>query len=140
MVASLRAIAAAAINPPRFEVELHGPIGKISQMASGIAISNNPLDNAPVPVAAQLDSGLLGVYVAETVTTNELINLVLQVVTGRWRENPRISEYEVDDLTLRFPKRKRGTHAVIDGELIGLESLVRFRVHRGALAIIGGGP
>ena len=136
MIASLRSIAAAAVNPPKFEVELHGPSVDMTRVVSGIAISNNPLNNQPVPVAARLDSGLLGVYLAESVTTNELINLVLDVVTGRWRANPRVIEVEVADLTLRFPKRKRGTFAVIDGELIALEREVRFEIKPGALQVI----
>lgn len=135
MFASLRSIGAAAINPPRFEVELDGDGKRSSLMVSGIAISNNPLDNAPVPVAARLDSGLLGVYMAESVTTKELINLVLDVVTGRWRGNARISESEVPALTLKFPTRKHGANAVIDGELINLERVVRFEIHPEALPI-----
>lgn len=138
MLASLRAIAAAAMDPPRFEVELRGQIGRFQNTVCGIAISNNPLNNDPVPVAAQLDTGLLGVYMAESVTTNELISLVVDVVTGRWRDNDRISEYEVPQLTLRFPHRKRNMYAVIDGELIALESVVQFEMHRGGLSIIGG--
>ena len=137
MLASLRAIGAAAVNPPRFEVELNGPIGRIFKTASGLVVSNNPLDNGPIPVAATLSSGLLGVYVAESVTTNELLNLVLDVVTGRWRNNARVSEYEVDRLILRFPKRKRDTHAVVDGELIDLENEVRFEMHPEALPVVG---
>ncbi|QQR39797.1 diacylglycerol/lipid kinase family protein [Devosia rhizoryzae] len=137
ILASLRAIAAAVVNPPRFEVELNGPIGRISQTASGIIVSNNPLNNAPLPVAATLNSGLLGVYVAESVTTNELLNLGLDVVTGRWRNNARISEYEVPRLTLRFPQRKRGVQAVVDGELIALEKEVRFELHPEALPVVG---
>jgi diacylglycerol kinase family enzyme len=137
MFASLRAIAAAAVNPPRFEVEMHGPIGQKSHVASGIVISNNPLNNTPIPVAARLDSGKLGVYVAETVSTNELINLVLDVVTGRWRSNARVSEFEVSDLVLHFPQRRRGNHAVVDGELIDLARDVRFEMHPEALPIFG---
>lgn len=140
MMASLRAISAAVVNPPRFEVELNGPIGRISQTASGIIISNNPLNNAPIPVAARLDSGLLGVYVAESVTTNEMLTLGLDVVMGRWRDNARVSEYEVPRLTLRFPQRKRGAHAVVDGELIALEREVRFELHPEALQVVGAAP
>lgn len=139
MMASLRAIGAAMVNPPRFEVELNGPIGRISQTASGIVVSNNPLGNTPIPVAATLNSGVLGVYVAESVTTNELVSLVFDVIAGRWRDNSRVSEYEVATLTLRFPKRKRGVHAVVDGELIALEKEVRFEMHPEALGVVGVG-
>jgi diacylglycerol kinase family enzyme len=136
MLASFRAILAAAVNPPRFEVELHTPEGTRTVMASGIAISNNPLDDSPVPIAATLTAGVLGVYIAQSVTTNELLNLAFDVMTGRWRNNAAVSEAEVRDLVLRFPKRKRGTHAVIDGELIDLESAVTLQIHPRALPVV----
>lgn len=136
MLASLRAIAAAAIDPPRFEVDITGGAATTKSVVSGIAISNNPLDNGPVPVAARLDSGLFGVYVAESLTTNELINLAFDVMTGRWRANARVSEAEVRELVLRFPKRKRGTFAVIDGELISLDDIVSFKMHHLGLAVV----
>lgn len=136
MMASLRAILASAVNPPRFEVELHTSKGDVRFIASGVAISNNPLDDSPVPVAATLNAGVLGVYVARSVATNQLLGLALDVMTGRWRANPAVRETEVKDLVLRFPKRKRGTHAVIDGELIDLAAEVVLEVHPGGLSVI----
>lgn len=136
MLASLRAILAAAVNPPRFEVELHTEKGDRTATATGVAISNNPLDDSPVPVAMTLNSGRLGVYVAHSVSTRELLNLALDVMSGRWRANPAVSETEVRDLILRFPKRKRGTHAVVDGELIDLEKAVDLQLHPLALPVI----
>lgn len=136
MLASLRAILAAAANPPRFEVELRSEKGSVMRIASGIAVSNNPLDDGPVPVAASLNDGLLGVYVAASVTSGELLNLALDVMTGRWRANAVVSEVEVREVMLHFPKRKRGTHAVIDGELIDLERSVTLKVHPAALPVI----
>jgi diacylglycerol kinase family enzyme len=136
MLASLRAILAAAVNPPRFEVELHTEKGDRTVTATGVAISNNPLDDSPVPVAMTLNSGRLGVYVAHSVSTRELLNLALDVMSGSWRANPAVSETEVRDLILRFPKRKRGTHAVVDGELIDLENAVDLQLHPLALPVI----
>jgi len=136
MFASLRAIAAAAVDPPRFEVELESPKGRVSRTASGIAVSNNPLDNGPIPVAERLDSGLLGVYVASSVSSRELLNLAVDVLVGRWRGNPAVSETEVPELVLYFPKRKRGSHAVLDGELIALDREVELRIHPRALAVV----
>ncbi|ODT82802.1 MAG: hypothetical protein ABS76_07040 [Pelagibacterium sp. SCN 64-44] len=136
MLASLRAIAATAIDPPRFEVELIGPGGKTTRTVSGIAISNNPLDNGPIPVAARLDSGLLGVYLASGSTGRELLALALDVFTGKWRDNALVSEAEIAELVLRFPKRRRGNHAVVDGELIALEPSVTLKIHPGAIAVV----
>jgi diacylglycerol kinase family enzyme len=136
MLASLRAILAAAVNPPRFEVELISAKGTLRRTASGIAVSNNPLDNGPMPVAATLDAGLLGVYVADQISTHELLNLAVDIMTGRWRANAAVSEVEVTDVVLRFPARKHGAHAVVDGELIDLERVVALKVHPLALSIV----
>ncbi|WIY51944.1 diacylglycerol kinase family protein [Devosia sp. YIM 151766] len=136
MMASLRAIVATAVNPPRFLVELIGPDGARTQTVSGVAISNNPLDDGPIPVAARLDSGLLGVYVAAGTTGRDLLALALDVFTGRWRDNALVSEAEVPELVLRFPKRRRGNHAVIDGELIALDASVTLKMHPRAMPVV----
>ncbi|MHA6297267.1 diacylglycerol/lipid kinase family protein [Devosia sp. CAU 1758] len=136
MLASMRAILASAVDPPKFEVAMHTDRGDVRFTASGVAVSNNPLDDSPVPVAERLDAGVLGVYVASSVTTNELLNLALDVMTGRWRANPAVNETEVREVVLRFPKRKRGTHAVLDGELIDLENEVTLTIHPKALSVI----
>lgn len=136
MLASLRAIAAAAIHPPRFEVEFEDGSGRQKRMVSGIAVSNNPLDDGPMPVAQRLDTGRLGVYFAGTVTTGELISLVIDVLIGRWRANPQVTELESESLVLHFPKRKREVHAVIDGELIELERDVQLTILPLALSVI----
>lgn len=136
MLANLKAIFAAAIDPPRFEVELVGPDGARRQTVSGIAVSNNPIGDGPLPIAGRLDSGLLGVYVAAGTTSRDLIGLGVDVFTGRWRDNALVSEAEVPELVLRFPKRRRGNNAVVDGELITLDPIVTLKSHKQAMAVI----
>lgn len=140
MLASLRAIMAAALNPPQFRVQLETPKGMITRTVSGIAVSNNPLDNGAVPVAETLDAGVLGVYLADKVTTRELLGLAFDVFTGRWRNNELVSEAEVPELTLHFPHKKSSAHAVIDGELIKLDRDVELRIHRLGLKVIRPAP
>jgi diacylglycerol kinase family enzyme len=136
MAASLKAIIAAAANPPRFDVEFEDDKGRQKRTVSGIAVSNNPLDDGPVPVAHRLDSGKLGVYFAGTVTPKELIGLFFDVMTGRWRANPQVTELETRQLVLEFPRRKKGVQAVIDGELIKLEREVQLNIAPRALSVI----
>lgn len=136
MLASLRAIIAAAVNPPRFEVQFEDDSGRQTRTVSGIAVSNNPLDDGPVPVAQRLDTGRLGVYFAGTVTTRELVGLFIDVMVGRWRANPQVTELESERLVLHFPKRKREVYAVIDGELIELEREVELTILPGALSVL----
>lgn len=135
MLASLRAIGAAAINPPQFAAELHTARGVESRHVSGIAVSNNPLGDGQIH-AHGLDAGLLGVYIASAVTTTELLKLTANVFMGTWRQSPMVSEAEVGELTLHFPKRKRGAHAVVDGELIKLDRSVVLKVHPKALKVV----
>ena len=135
MLASLRAIGAAAINPPQFEAELHTGSALEKRRVSGIAVSNNPLGDGRLH-ADRLDAGMLGVYIAAPVTTSALLKLAADVLIGSWRDSPMVSEKEVEEVTLHFPKRKRGAMAVIDGELIKLDRSVVLKVHPGALKVI----
>ena len=135
MLASLRAIGAAAINPPQFEAEFHTTTGIERRRVSGIAVSNNRLGEGQIH-ADRLDGGVLGVYVAAPLSTSALLKLVADVFMGTWRASPVVSEKEVDEVTLHFPKRKRGAHAVIDGELIKLDRSVTLKIHPGALKVV----
>lgn len=136
MFASLRAIAASAVNPPNFEIEIDRGFGLERRRVSGVTISNNPLGEGPLPVARCLDSGKLGVYIASTVTSAELIGLVADVLVGRWRANPVVTEITTDRLALSFPQRKRGVQAVVDGELSRLERRVELKILPKALPVI----
>lgn len=135
MLASLRAIAAAAVRPPQFEAELHTSKGTERRLVSGIAISNNPLGDGRIH-ADGVDAGTLGVYVAAPLSTSALLLLAIEVFRGTWRDSPMVSEKEVDEVTLNFPKRKRGAQAVIDGELIKLDRSVTLKVHPGGLKVV----
>lgn len=135
MLASLRAIAAAAINPPQFDAEFHTGADVETRRVSGIAVSNNPLGEGQIH-AGQLDRGVLGVYTAAPLSTSALLKLVVDVFLGTWRASPAVTEMEVDDVTLHFPKRKRGAHAVVDGELIKLDRSVTLKIHPGGLKVV----
>jgi diacylglycerol kinase family enzyme len=135
MLASLRAIGAAAINPPQFEAEFFTNRGVERRRVSGIAISNNPLGKRRIH-AEGLNAGVLGIYVAEPMSTWALLRLTVDLFLGTWRDSPMVSETEVDEVTLHFPRRKRGAQAVIDGELIKLDRSVTLKVHPGGLKVV----
>jgi diacylglycerol kinase family enzyme len=135
MLASLRAIGAAALNPPQFEAELHTSNGIERRRVSGITISNNPLGDRQIH-ADGLHAGILGVYVAAPLSTTALLRLAIDVLLGSWRDSPMVSEEEVAEVTLHFPKRKHGAQAVIDGELINLDRSVVLKVHPGGLKVV----
>ncbi|MDF2797782.1 MAG: diacylglycerol kinase family lipid kinase [Devosia sp.] len=136
MFASLRAVAATVVRPPNFEVELHTPEGRQLRRISGIVVSNNPIGTGPLPHPDQLDAGLLAVYVTDPMSSWALLKLVADIVRGTWKSSPLVSSILVEEAVLHFPRRKRGAHAVIDGELIRLDKVVRLRVHPGGLPVL----
>ena len=136
MLASLRAIGAAAINPPEFSAEIRTENGVETRRVAGIAVSNNPLGTGRVLHADRLDEAVLGVYVAAPLSTAALLKLAADLFLGTWRASPVVSEEEVAAVTLHFPERKRSAKAVIDGELIRLDRLVTLKVHPKALKVV----
>ena len=136
MLASLRAFAAVVMRPPVFDAELTTPDGVVQRRVSGIAVSNNRVGDGHIPHADRLDAGVLGVYVAAPMSAAELARLIGGILLGTWRSSPMIWESEVVSVTLRFPQRKRGARAVIDGELVRLDPKVELAVHPRALRVI----
>lgn len=136
MLASLLAIGSAAMRPPEFAAEIQTKNGREQMRVSGIAVSNNPLGDGHIPHADRLDAGLLGVYMAAPMSTWALIKLAIDVLMGNWRASPSVTEQEVAQVTLSFPRRKRDAYAVIDGELIKLAPSVSLKVHPGALKVL----
>ena len=133
--ASLRAVFAAVGKRLRFQVEIVTRRGREQRIASGVTVSNNLLGEGHVPHADTIDGGMLGVYVAKPMTWSEALRFMVLVPLGRWKGHPRISEREVTEVTLSFPRRKKSAKAVIDGELIALPQHVHLKVHPRALKV-----
>ena len=136
MAASLRAVVEAISRPLVFEVEIRTKRGAVRRKASAIAISNNLLGEGHVPHADSVDRGVLGVYVVKPMPPLELARLVVTLPFGAWKQHPLVSEKEVTELSLRFPRRKSSAQAVIDGELIKLDRQVDLKIHPGALKVV----
>lgn len=136
MLAGLRSIGLAAVDPPNFETDLQSP-GRLERVrVSGIAVSNNPFGAGHIPHADSLDAGLLGIYLAAPLSTPALMRLLLEVVVGRWHDSEAVSERRAGEIVLRFPKHRHGFRAVLDGELVKLERTVTLKVHPGALRVL----
>jgi diacylglycerol kinase family enzyme len=136
IAASLRALWAALIKPPAFQVEVRTPRGVEKRVASGITVSTNPFGEGHLPHADRLDQGVLGVYISAPVSSMALARLFFRVMIGHWKASPAMSEKEVEEVTLNFPRRKHSAKAIIDGELIDLEPQVRLKIHPGALQVM----
>ena len=136
ILASLRAVGLALSRPLVFDAEISTRQGTERRKATAIAVSNNVLGEGHVPYAEVVDRGVLGIYVVKPMPPAELARLALSLVFGNWKAHPLVSEREVTQVSLYFPRRKASALAVIDGELIPLERLTDLRIHAQGLRVV----
>jgi diacylglycerol kinase family enzyme len=135
IVANVRSVSGALSKQLRFQVEIVTAQGREQRIASGVSISNNLLAEGHIPFADDVNGGVLGVYLVKPMTRGEALMLIARMVVGRWKDHPRVSEREVTEVTLTFPRRKRTARALIDGELVPLPDRVELRTHPRALKV-----
>jgi len=136
MLASCRAALGVLSRPPNFTAEVATIRGIERRRTAGISISNNPFDEGHLPRADALDRGVLGIYIMKPLDAWGLVKLAFGLARGKWKSLPEVIEREAHDVTIRFPKRKPGAVAVIDGELIALRKRVDLAIHPGALRVL----
>jgi diacylglycerol kinase family enzyme len=136
ILATVRAATETMSRPLIFDAVIRTTNGIENRRAMAIAISNNLLGEGHVPYAEQIDQGVLGVYVFKPMPPLELARLALSLLVGTWKHHPLVSERQVEEVTLSFPRRKASAKAVIDGELIDLDKRVELKMHHGALQVI----
>jgi diacylglycerol kinase family enzyme len=136
ILASLRALALAFSRPLVFEAVITTSHGTERRKAMALAVSNNVLGEGPIPYAEAVDRGVLGVYVVKPMPPLELVRLASSLVFGSWKAHPLVSEKEVSQVALSFPRRKASAQAVIDGELAPLERNIDLRIHAGGLKVV----
>lgn len=136
LLATARVIFKAVRRPPVFWAEIRTRRGLERRKATGITVTNNVLGEGHIPYADHVDRGVLGVYILRPLSPLALARFCFNMVMGRWKATPHVSEKEVRELTLVFPRRKSSALALIDGELTQLAERVELRIHPGALQVV----
>ena len=136
MMASTRAALGAILNPPIFSIDVLAR-GRLERRSiAGLAVSNNPLDEGHLPLADRLDRGVLGIYLVPPLTLPVMFRLAWGLLRGRFRSLPEVIDREVREATIFFPRKKSGSLAVIDGELVTLSDRLDLKIHPGGLSVI----
>ncbi len=135
MFASLRSAGGALLNAPNFYADVTTRTGVERRATAGISVSNNALEGAMMH-AERLDAGVLGIYVIAPLTPWIVAKLSLGVLRGKWKSLPEIADKEAREVTIRFPRKKSSSVAVIDGELLKLADTVVLKIHPGALQVM----
>lgn len=136
MRASVVAALATIARPPRLHFELAMPDAAIRATASSLGISNNALAGGPLPVAARLDGGELGIYIARAHRSGEIMRLLLALATGRWNQSSVVEIHRAPNVRLTLSGRSRRIQCAIDGELGRLEARTEIAIHPGALKVL----
>jgi diacylglycerol kinase family enzyme len=134
--ASTRAAVGVILDPPQFAVDMELDGKHRRAMVSLISVSNNPYGNDPLMFPDRLDTGRLGFYSAPPLQPAGVARLVLDILSGRRARNPDLETCTASHIVLRFPKYRRGSNMVLDGELVPLPREVDIRIHPGELKVL----
>ncbi|PWW02020.1 diacylglycerol kinase family enzyme [Hoeflea marina] len=140
IAATLSALFDVIRNPPSFTVTTDAGDGPRTRKVSAVSVSNNRFNDQPVPYAELLDEGVLGLYHARAMTPGEMLSLTLDATMRRMQDNESIDVATAREVQLVFPRLRRDSRAVIDGELVKLAPEVALKCHPGALSLLAPQP
>ncbi|MFB2551046.1 diacylglycerol/lipid kinase family protein [Ensifer soli] len=136
--ASVRAAIAVILNPPQFDVDIDVDGVRERRRISAISVSNNPFGRDTLMYADDVTSGRLGFYTAPPLTPFGVARLSVDILRGKFRDSPVITEMSGSTVALHFPKVYGRINCVIDGELLPLDRRVTLRIHPGELKLLVG--
>ncbi|MDI7861220.1 diacylglycerol kinase family lipid kinase [Rhizobiaceae bacterium n13] len=136
IVANVRAGIGVIFNPPEFDMEFQAGDHQEHRRVSAISVSNNPFGDNPLLYADNITRGHLGFYTASPLRPAGVARLALDMLRGKLRYNPDVTEMAVEAVDLHFPKIDRKVNCVIDGELLPMGREVALRLHPGELKVI----
>lgn len=137
--ASTRAAIGVIFNPPDFEIEFDADGHRERRHVSQISVSNNHFGHATLMYAEDVTAGHLGFYTAPPLKPAGVAKLAFDILRGRFRASPLITEMSAIAVDLHFPKVDRKINCVIDGELLPIARRdIALRVHPGELKLLVG--
>jgi diacylglycerol kinase family enzyme len=136
--ASTSAAFGVMLDPPRFEVifDIDGDGKSDERPVSAISVSNNPLGNNSLFFADRVDSGRLGVYLADPLEPTGVGLLAFDIIRGKFKDNEAVTASTAEKVHLHFPKHRKGAACVLDGELLRMPADVEIKIHAGELKVL----
>ena len=123
-------------NAPPIGLELTEPDGRVCANAPLILVSNNPYQLTHLSGAgtrARLDTGMLGVVLAEADRATDVSRLVALELAGQVARFPGLRSWEAPRLEVRS---ERPVEVGLDGEALVLQPPLRFESMPGALRVL----
>jgi diacylglycerol kinase family enzyme len=104
--------------------------------AMTVVVSNNAYSEEPnfLPKRRALDEGRLGLYISRHYTFWQTAWLLIRASLGLWHGDPRFERRELRKLTIS--SKKRHLRVSNDGELLKLETPLRYSIRPKALTVL----
>jgi diacylglycerol kinase family enzyme len=136
IVATVMASIDALRRPPVFPVRIIRDDDHRHTLASAVSVSNNLYGEGHLPYADRLDEGVLGLYITGPISARRGMKLLADLTLGTWKANVDVEAYSAERVILEFPRLRRHSKAVIDGELHPLPERVDIEILRKALTVL----
>lgn len=136
IASTINTLARVIMNPPRFGVEIDTGSGASRPTVSVISVSNNVFGDTPLSYATVLDGGVLGIYSSRALGSATVARMTLLAALGKLQDDPDVTATSARKVTLRFPDRRAGSKAAIDGEIVTLDTEVECVCHAGGLRVL----
>lgn len=110
------------------------------ERVQSIAVGNNGYDEGVGRFFSRscLDAGRLSVYVLKHLTLTDVLRLSAEMLMGAWRQDEALEIENVRALRIRM--RRRRVRAMVDGEIMMLDTPLEFSLRPCALSILAPPP
>jgi diacylglycerol kinase family enzyme len=132
--ASIQAWWIAMRQPPRLDVMIRADGETFRRRTAAILVSNNPLGEGHLPYADDPRQGRFGVYVAASRRWRDLTQLAAQIILGDISDNPLLERWHARELEIALEAKT--VTASVDGEVVTLETPLKFALHRAGLRVL----
>lgn len=121
-------------RPPRLHARMTLDGEQLERRTAAILVSNNPLGDGHIPYPDELDLGKLGVYVPTAQRWHDLVRLTATLALGDVARNTLLERWLAEDVEVSLPGGE--VVASIDGEVVMLDTPLRFHVRKNGLNVL----
>ena len=124
-------------NYPRLHIRLQVNGTTRHYRTRAIAISNNPLADAPGPIPPRetLDSGKLGIYIARDTSRWAVVKVAARMMAGTWQQDETVASLAIESAVLSLD-RPRLLSVMNDGEPTQLYTPLHYSIRPRALRVL----
>jgi YegS/Rv2252/BmrU family lipid kinase len=121
------------------KITLGGGETRVERVQS-IAVVNNDYDEGVGQFFSRscLDAGMLSLYVIRHLSLGDVLRLAAEMLLGNWRKDQAIEIEQVRHVSIRV--KRPMVKAMMDGEIVSLDTPLRFNVRPCALSVLAPVP